>query len=220
MKTSSFLILALICILWLSFVTACGNTSQQSSVDTTSATPTPEQKDHRPETYVSPTPSVPPPAPKANRNLTVEQLPQILGIYLPPEAQGKVRRSPLKHVKRVEAWFELAPQSASSERIRRYVTDYLIAAYRSEADIESASITIDSAGANGKVARLISVELGVRRGADLRGKQWAKWPIDTNTFFDWLNKHENSRGYREPRDRVEVKSEIDSMDKLDNYSQY
>lgn len=207
MKLSATLKLEKVCALALAFLIGCNNPSGQSSQSAASqSTPTPAAS-HGPETSHARTPSGPPPAPKVDREMSVERLAQMLEAYLPPEAQGKVRRSPLRHVRRVEAWFEIAPESESvlREKVRRYVTDYLTAAFKSEADIESVSIAIDLPQGEGRNTRLLSVELGVKRGTELRGKQWAKWPADPDAFFKWLNQHKENEGYREPRDRVEVK---------------
>jgi len=209
MKFSSTLKLEVVCTFMLAFLIACNNSSRQNPESVISQ-PTPSPvRSRSPETSNAPTPLSPPPAPTVNRELSIEQLAHMLEAYLPPEAQGKVRRSPLRHVRRVEAWFEIAPESQSvlREKLRRYVTDYLIAAFKSEADIESASITIDLPQAGSSNTRLLSVELGVKRAAELRGKQWAKWPADPDAFFKWLNQYKENQGYREPRDRVEVKGQ-------------
>ncbi len=197
----------MICAVALAFLVACDNPSRQSSQSIASqSTPSPVIG-RSPETSNARTPSVPPPAPAVARDMSIEQLAQVLEAYLPPEARGKVRRSPLRHVRRVEAWFEVAPESesASREKVRRYVTDYLTAAFKSEADIESVSIAIDLPQGAGGNTKLLGVELGVKRGAELRGRQWGKWPADPDAFFKWLNQHKENEGYREPRDRVEVK---------------
>jgi hypothetical protein len=214
MKFSSTLKLEIICTLMLAFHIACNNPSRQNPRSATSqSTPSPV-KSRSPETSNARTPVSPPPAPKVNRELSIEQLAQMLEAYLPPEAQGKVRRSPLRHVRRVEAWFEIAPESESvlREKVRRYATDYLIAAFKSEVDIESVSIAIDLPQGESSNTKLLSIELGVKRGAELRGKQWAKWPANPDTFFNWLNQHKETQGYREPRDRVELKGQQNLID--------
>jgi hypothetical protein len=207
MKLSAILKQEVVCALALAFLIGCNNSPRQSSQSVASqSTPSPV-KSRGPETSNARPLSGPPPAPKVDREMSIERLAQTLEAYLPPEAQGKVRRSPLRHVRRVEAWFEMAPESESvlREKVRRYVTDYLTAAFKSEADIESVSIAIDLPQGESSNTRLLSVELGAKRGAELRGKQWAKWPADPDAFFKWLNQHKENEGYREPRDRVEVK---------------
>lgn len=209
MTFSSTVKLRTMCGVLLALSVACSNSSRRNPQSIPSqSTPLPV-KSRSPETSNADIPTSPPPEPKANRGLSIEQLAQMLEAYLPPEARGKVRRSPLRHVRRVEAWFEVAPESETvlREKARRYVTDYLIAAFKSEADIESASITIDLPQGGGSHTRLLSVELGVKRGAELRGRRWAEWPANPETFFKWLNQHQENQGYREPRDRVELKGQ-------------
>lgn len=208
MNLSATLRPEIICALVLAFLTAC-NPSRQSSQSAPSQSTPSSVTSRSPETSNARTPSGPPPAPKVDQEMSIEQLAQMLEAYLPPEAQGKVRRSPLRHIRRVEAWFEIAPESESvlREKLRRYVTDYSAAAFKSEADIESVSIAIDLPQGESSKTRLLSIELGAKRGAELRGKQWAKWPANPDLFFEWLNRYKENEGYREPRDRVEVKGQ-------------